>query len=159
MPPRKRIVKLLCIVLISACALWIGLLGAIPARELQRRLVCAANVKGIGISAKIYADRWDGTTPIIDWLVKTGQIDPKSAKCPCADSPNYVLLFPTPPIGAENDNTPVDNMVLAYEPKSNHGGEGGNVVFGDGHASFVRVPEYDELVNSVSKKPVSKNGP
>jgi len=150
MPPRQRIVKVICLLAVTGLALWVGLHGAIRARELQRRLVCVANIKGIGTSAMIYATEWDGTTPIADWLVKTALIGPKSAKCPCADHPNYVVV--TAALDTPNADRPLDNrMVIAYEPKSNHGGEGGNVLFGDGHASFVRVPAYDELVSSVVK--------
>ncbi len=143
-------IKLLIITLITACALWVGIRGAWRGSELQRRLICAANVKGIGASAKVYASSWDGTSPIIDWLVKTGTIDANATKCPCADFPNYIVVNET--LGALNAHRPMDNrMIVAYEPKSNHGGEGGNVLYVDGHVEFVPVPKYNELLNSVPK--------
>lgn len=155
MQPRNPIIKLLCIVVVATLALWVGLHGArrvheLQFRELQRRLICASYLKGIGTSAKIYANIWDGTTPIIDWLVKTGDIDAKSTKCPGTDSPNYVVDIAT--LVSAKDGRALDNrMVIAYEPKSNHGGEGGNVLYADGHVEFVRVPAYDELVSTVTK--------
>ena len=148
MPQRERIVKFLCILVGAGLVLWVGLHGAIRARELQRKLVCAENLKGIATASRVYGRPvWDGTTPFVNWLVATGQIDKRSLICPSSglSTSNYVLVpfRKGDPLG--------NNEVIAYEPKSNHGGEGGNVVFADGHASFVRVPEFDELVRSAAK--------
>jgi len=130
MPPRKRIVKVFCILVVTGLALWVGLHGAIRARELQRRLVCASNLQGIATSS-----------------ATTRQIDLRLLICPSSGAliSNYVIV-------QLREGMPIDDRaVIAFEPKSNHGGEGGNFVFADGHAEFVLVPAYDELVNSVSK--------
>jgi prepilin-type processing-associated H-X9-DG protein len=150
MPQRQRIVKLLCILVVTGLVLWVGLHGAIRARELQRRLVCASNLKGIATSSKIYGPGWDGTGSFFEWLVATGQVDRRSLICPSSGLPtsNYIVVPVVPP---PLDGPIDDRAVIAYEPKSNHGGEGGNVVFADGHASFIRVPEFDELVRSAAK--------
>jgi len=143
-----RIVKLICLLLLTGCVLGVGLRGAYRGRELQRRMICASNLNSIATMAKIYAIEWDGMTPVLDWLVKSALIDPKLAKCPCADGPNYVVV--TARLVAGIANLPLDDrMIVAYEPKSNHDGEGGSMVFADGHASFVPVPAYDELLSPV----------
>ena len=128
-PPHKRPIKLLCIVVIAGLALWVGLHGAIRARELQRRMVCIDNLKRMATPA-----------------VATGKIDPRSLICPSSGSliSNYVF------VPLREGVLPDNRAVIAYEPKSNHGGEGGNVVFADGHAEFVSVPAYDELVSSMA---------
>ena len=158
MPQRQRIVKLLCILVVTGLVLWVGLHGAIRARELQRRLVCASNLKGIATSWEIYGPAWDGTGSFFEWLVATGQVDRRSVICPSSglSTSNYVVV----PVFPVRQDGSIDNRaVIAYEPKSNHGGEGGNVVFADGHASFVRVPEFDELVRSIQSVQRKRHDP
>jgi len=130
MPPRKRIVKLVCLLLLTACVLGVGLRGAYRGRELQRRLICIENLKRLAAPS-----------------TATGTLVTRSLICPSSASStsNYVLVPLRPSASFDN------RTVVAYEPKSNHGGEGGNVVFADGHATFVRVPEYDELVSSLAE--------
>ncbi len=111
------------------------------ARELSKRLVCQSNLRGIGTTMLIYQDEFpgQGVAPLT-LFVQSGDIAPQQLICPSSGltTSNYVVL-PLPP---NADGT----VVWAYEPASNHGGEGGNVVFADGHASFFRNEEYDRLI-------------
>jgi len=148
MPQRERIVKLLCILVVTGLVLWVGLHGAIRAREPGRRIVCAKQLMGIATEMQVYVNSgWDGKSPFIEWLLANNPDSQRWVTCPGSGKgmSNYVIL----PL---SEGWPTDRKaVIAYEPKSNHGGEGGNIVFGDGHASFVRVPEFDELVRSAAK--------
>ncbi len=59
------LIELLVVVAIIALLISILLPSLSRARELSKRLVCAANVKGIGTSCKIYANENDDTWPIV----------------------------------------------------------------------------------------------
>lgn len=143
-PRRRPRVKLAIFVFVVAYVLWIGLNAAFNARELQRRLVCGANLKGIGATFKIYGlEGWDGKTPAVEWLIARGCIEPRQAICPSSNlsQSNYVLV----PLRSEDLIS--NRAVIAYEPRSNHR-DGGNAVFADGHAEFLRGDDYDRLVPS-----------
>lgn len=116
------------------------------ARELSKRLVCAANLKGIGTTVILYANEEPSSfgPPSLNLLVNQGDITREQLICPAneAGTANYVYI----PQTVKFDDPQADHTVLAYEPKSNHEDEGGNILFADGHVTFVKVPEYDHLV-------------
>ena len=116
------------------------------ARELSKRLVCAANMKGIGTTLMIYKNDHPGQPlPTLDELITAGDITPPMTLCPSSGLPtgNYILVHSDPPQPRGN------SIVWMYEPASNHGGEGGNFLFIDGHVTFERLPKYDELIATV----------
>lgn len=137
---RRRPLALSIVALVVLGALFPA---ALRVRKNSQRLVCASNLKGIAALCKSYRnDRAGPSPPTIAWLLDQGLVTQDQTVCPSAtlDRSNYVIA-PLPQGGAVSNTTPV-----VYEPKSNHGGEGGNVVYADGHARFVRVPEYDKLI-------------
>jgi len=114
----------------------------IRARELSKRLICSENLKAIGLAADIYLNDTDLTFVSLKTLVVEGFLDPRNTSCPSATQagPNYVILEKP----AEYDGDP--EKVVAYEPKSNHGDEGGNILFADGHVEFVKGQRFDDLL-------------
>jgi prepilin-type processing-associated H-X9-DG protein len=116
------------------------------ARELSKRLVCASNMKAIGTAMHLYADDFGEEGEIeIDWLVEQGYLTHEPI-CPSSDLEvsNYILV--RHPADEQMDN----RTVILYEPKSNHGEEGGNFLFADGHVMFHGAEEYDELVAGIT---------
>jgi hypothetical protein len=123
------------------------------AADLSKRLVCSANIKGIGTCCMIYANDYDGPfPPNLKMLVESGDLTFKQVHCP-ADR------------GAENDETPSyiyiagqsekDNPrnVLAYEKLENHGGKGANVLFRDGSVLFIESQaELDKHLAETEKR-------
>lgn len=129
----------------------VGLLFQMVGRweELDRRLICVSNLKGIATASKIYAnDVGLAPTAPIDTLVAQGYVSSERTICPSSglSTSNYALA-PVSPTG------PVDNRtIVAFEPKSNHG-DGGNVVYADGHTAFATGDEYNRLVANAKARP------
>lgn len=143
------------IVILVACVMGVGVLVplVLRGRELSKQLVCARNIR---TSAKIRGgDHAGGGVRALDQLVASGKIPKEAMVCPSSglDRCNYVLV-PAPAAGQAIDH----RAVVMYEPKSNHG-DGGNILFADGHASFIRGKRYDLLVREPTRWwEVERNG-
>jgi len=130
--------KAFIILLVCTVVLYVGWHGAVRGWELQRRFVCAQNVAGVAVSMKIYyGNEWDGRMPFIEWMRGAYPGSDVFLRCP-SSGPYVTLEFP-------NGWPSEGNAIIAYEPKSNHG-DGGNIMFADGHSNFVRGEEYDRLI-------------
>lgn len=119
------------------------------ARELSKRLVCQSNMQMIASSTRFA--RQDGEcmkdTNLIQCLIDKGHLTPKQTKCISTEltTTNYVIV----PGTFNPDVTPNPRDILLYEPLDNHGSEGGNVTFGDGHTEFIKSPNYEALIKSI----------
>jgi prepilin-type processing-associated H-X9-DG protein len=120
------------------------------ARELSKRTVCAANMRGIGQSMYIYAQD-GGMFPEegADWqgrLVGAGLTMPQQFLCPSDSLVSGSSYYYVPGYGVESD----PEQVILYEDPAIHGGEGGNILTQDGHVGFVRSPRYEEMIDSIT---------
>ncbi len=152
-PPTRTMAKrlrwpALIVALLVALVVFLVRPAVLEWRDLSNRVVCANNLASFSAAWKLYT--LESLPPGVswtEWLVENGHITRKQTIYPSSglNESNYILV--TYPPEHSVDNT----TVIAYEPKSNHGGEGGNFLFADGHVSFIRVPAYDELVRSLEQ--------
>ncbi len=127
------------------------------AKELSRQLICASNVKGFGTACRIYANDYDESFPPgIQTLLDTGDIIPRSLICPSSgDQVGTVLSSYIYIPGQTTESDP--RNVLLYEKESNHAGEGSNVLFVDGHATFIKpYSRVEELVEETKARIAEK---
>jgi prepilin-type processing-associated H-X9-DG protein len=119
------------------------------ARELDLRTVCMANMRGIGQAMSEYAARNQGAFPEAgaDWqsrLLSAELIAPWQLKCPSDKSEatcSYIYI-PGQAIGTANTMS----LPMLYDRPDNHGKEGGNVLYTDGHVLFEKSPRFEEII-------------
>ena len=123
------------------------------ARELSKRLVCGAQLQGIGTAVKVYAMDWeDQFPPDFDVLVNSGAMLVGQLRCPtCGDVSGDVHVCYEYITGQTEGDDP--RNVVVYEKPGHHGDEGGNVLFLDGHVDFVRpYSRIEELVAETKRR-------
>ncbi len=115
------------------------------ARELSKRAVSNANLKGIGLSCQIYAFEHQEQFPSdLETLVTDGNVSRKQLISPL--DPRY-----PPPGGCSYVYFAGQSMksnprnVLAYEP--DFAGEGGNVLFVDGTVEWIKPPRFQQVID------------
>ena len=124
------------------------------ARELSKRQVSLANLRGIGISCQVYAfDHQEQFPPDLQTLVDDGSVSRKAlisprdpSLSPDRASPgdcSYVYIA-----GQTMKSNPKN--VLAYEPDFD--GEGGSVLFVDGHGEWIKPPRYQQVIDETRKR-------
>lgn len=144
-PPSR--LKALIILLVSAAVLYVGWHSAVRGWEQQRLLTCAALLKGLATTAKVYSQEVLAlpASSVIETMIERKWVERRSTICPAHPGPrsNYVIVLPTA-MGEGMDN----RTIIAYEPKSNHG-DGGNIVFADGHSNYLIGENYDRLITAL----------
>ena len=127
----------------------VGVGFLVHSREMSRRLTCQRNMQSLGAALRLYARESPGRAAgDLDGLLQRGLVEEEHLLCPTSGltTSNYVLVV-------SDGVAPGPPTVIMYEPKSNHGGVGGNVLFADGHATFLRGAAYDAAVSSLQLKP------
>jgi len=121
------------------------------ARELAKRAVCSANLRGIGQSCHIYANDYDEWfPPDLQTLIDAGHITLGELQCPSEGNPSQAVFDYTYVPGLQA-TVPVD-WILAYEDPANHNREGGNVLYIDSHVEFLKEPEFSAELERVRRE-------
>jgi prepilin-type processing-associated H-X9-DG protein len=129
-------------------------------RELDLGTIYMANMRGIGQALTTYAAQNGGAFPEAgaDWtarLLDAGLTAPAMLKCPCDKSSATCSYIYIPGGTVGPPNSPL--CLLLYDRPGNHGSEGGNMLFMDGHVLFDKSPDYGERINA--NKPPQDTSP
>jgi prepilin-type processing-associated H-X9-DG protein len=124
------------------------------AREKANQIRCASNLRQIGQAAQLYAqdnpDLGGPFGPGFDRLVQTQSISPQVFQCPSDGSAGTGQVTGSPCsyiwLGQNLKTSSNPECVLAYEPLSNHGKEGANFLFADGHTEFIGVKDAAGMI-------------
>ena len=119
------------------------------ARELSKRIVCSSQLQAIGMAMTQYSLSTGAACTDFDQLLDAGYVSPGQFRCPSdAQGPCSYYFVPHPDPAAEDYADP--KRIVVYEHPLIHGGEGGNVLWADGHVSFEKSPGYDQLIDSLT---------
>jgi hypothetical protein len=121
------------------------------ARELSKRTVSAANLRGIGQACMIYANEHDDQfPPDLNVLLRDGVLTEKQFRAPLDDAwqPGGSSYTYIP--GQTPDGDPAN--VLAYEHPDINNGEGGNVLYVSGHVEFKRGDALPQAVRATYQR-------
>lgn len=147
----KRAIGLMAVIgLAIGVAAWLVLTGGSRAcHETPRRVMCASNLAQIGRALSLYAqENGDTYPPTPSLLLMTQDLVPEVFVCPVSDveraptreafvgtfaDSSYLYLA-----GGLTDVSKLgDDVVLLIDRPENHDGDGGNVLFADGHVEFI----------------------
>ena len=152
-----------------------GMLGAVMlpslcrASETANRIKCMSNLRQIGQAITLYAQSNGGQyPPSLAVLIGQQQMAPAILVCPSsndvaasgADSAAKIAELTAAETNAAghedclsyvytgsalNVKTASATAVVAYEPLTNHGGAGTDVLFGDGHVEFIGKQSWPKV--------------
>jgi prepilin-type processing-associated H-X9-DG protein len=131
-------------------------------RETSNRAKCASNLHQIGLAISMYTSDHNGVYPdSFATIMREEQITSAVFVCPSSndeaasgDTQADVIANMTTPHHCSyvylgnglTTATTKDEMVICYEPPENHGGDGMNMLFGDGHAEWIQIARAKTLI-------------
>ncbi len=148
----------------AGCIMSILLPSLNRARETANRVKCASNMRQIGQAILLYSNENNGAYPDkIEKLLVTQDITSEVFNCPSSnDTPapgpagqpqasalnsgghnSYVY------VGAGLTNQAGANVVVLYEPMSNHDNDGTNILWADGHVSWEQKKVASKIIDQV----------
>ncbi|HEY2589314.1 MAG TPA: hypothetical protein VGI81_26450 [Tepidisphaeraceae bacterium] len=169
-----RIVAITLVCLVGCFVLAIAVLRPIARpRVMSHRVMCASNMRQIGQAIAMYANDHGGQFPndletvfVNEDIASTVFVCPSSSDTPPPPGPttqatadglrqpghcSYVYLGK-----GLTTQTVADDMVLLYEPLSDHEGQGMNVMFGDFHVEWVPAATAQKILtqHAASTQPI-----
>ena len=129
--------------------------------KMSRRLECGRHLRDLGDAMTSYCAECESTEfmspqEVLQALVAQEKLTPEDLVCPAGGAP-YVWV-PLPP-GAVAMTVSDSRIIVAYEPVSNHEGEGANVLFLDGHIDFERAHGLEKLLAESERLVKAKSQP
>jgi prepilin-type processing-associated H-X9-DG protein len=138
------------------------------ARETANRVKCGSNLRQIGQGIFLYSNENRGKfPPDLGTLVKTGPLSAQVFVCPSGET--TVPSLPNPDaavkwvnensdyvyIGAGRDTRIGADVIVCYEKPGAHGGQGMNLLFGDGHVEWMAK---DEALKRIEDQQTGRKG-
>lgn len=143
----------LVVVPVMALMISIMLPSLARAREIAKRTVCTTNMHAVGGALLSYASDNDGAFPVdIAKALNDSGLSPKVLNCPSCDQSNYRYIP-----GWSTNDSPQEPVV--YEPLENHDGEGGCILYLDGHAEFVNKDRWTRVIGPYESRSVPISSP
>jgi prepilin-type processing-associated H-X9-DG protein len=169
-PDRRRLHRILILgaFLVTGAYLFASVvlpMMAYRAREPALRVQCASNMKQIGLGAIMYANNNGGRfPPDLATIFEDQDVLPRVFVCPQTATPppagpttqavaaqlkkpgisDYIY------VGEVLTTSSPDDCVVLYEPLSDNGGDGMNVLFADGHVEWVDVAGFQSILQQAT---------
>ena len=169
-PDRKRLHRLLIFgaCLVTTFALLVPILSPVLIRrnrEPSLRVLCASNMRQISLGAIMYANEHGGRFPDdLDTIFQEEDVLPRVFVCPATDAdlpsaPTTQAVYSTLKqagalsyiyVGKGLTTKAADDVVLLYEPLSDHENDGMNVCFADGHVEWLTASEAQSILQQAA---------
>jgi prepilin-type processing-associated H-X9-DG protein len=125
------------------------------ARETANRAKCSNNLRQIALAEMMYANDNRGRfAPDLDALITTQTLSANVFTCPSAsgDTGHRAGGMPCSYIyvGQRMTTNARPEAVIAYEPLENHGGQGSNFAFADGHVEWLAAPQAAQMIEQLA---------